>query len=167
MKNYVFAIWCICLITALSCSKEQQAPTVNRVELDSLNYHFRCDTVHLERATTYQPTEAQCDSDPLTTADGSKINPNDYQRWVAMSWDIIWDVERQGLYSDTTFWRGKFEFGDTIQIYSKKFPHLNGDWYLHDVMSSEYRMSIDFLLEPEKNYPKLGVGTDCKIIWCP
>jgi hypothetical protein len=32
MKNYVFAIWCICLITALSCSKEQQAPTVNRVE---------------------------------------------------------------------------------------------------------------------------------------
>ena len=32
MKNYVFAIWCICLIIALSCSKEQQAPTVNRVE---------------------------------------------------------------------------------------------------------------------------------------
>ena len=32
MKNSTFAIWCICLITALSCSKEQQAPTVNRVE---------------------------------------------------------------------------------------------------------------------------------------
>jgi len=124
------------------------------------------DTIHLDRATTYQPTEAQCDSNPLTTADGSRINPDNYQRWVAMSWDIIWDVERQGLYSDTTLWRGKFEFGDTIQIYSKKFPHLNGDWYLHDVMSSEYRMSIDFLLEPEKNYPKLGVGKDVKIIYC-
>lgn len=32
MKNSTFAIWCIYLITALSCSKEQQAPTVNRVE---------------------------------------------------------------------------------------------------------------------------------------
>mgnify|MGYP003440176644 FL=1 len=32
MKNSTFAIWCICLIIALSCSKEQQAPIVNRVE---------------------------------------------------------------------------------------------------------------------------------------
>ena len=104
MKNYVFAIWCICLIIALSCSKEQQAPTANRLEIDSLNYHFRCDTVHLERATTYQPTEAQCDSNPLTTADGSKINPDYYQKWVALSRDLL------------SRWGGQFNYGDTLDI---------------------------------------------------
>ena len=155
MKNYVFAIWCICLITALSCSKEQQAPTVNRVEIDSLNYHFRCDTVHLERATTYQPTESQCDSNPLTTADGSKINPDYYQKWVALSRDLL------------SRWGGQFNYGDTLDIYSKEHPNLNGEWVVRDAMNARYKMSIDFLLEPEKNYPKLGVGTDVKIIWCP
>lgn len=155
MKNSTFAIWCICLITALSCSKEQQAPTVNRVELDSLNYHFRCDTVHLERATTYQPTESQCDSNPLTTADGSKINPDYYQKWVALSRDLL------------SRWGGQFNYGDTLEIYSASHPNLNGEWVVRDCMASRYKMSIDFLLEPEKNYPKLGVGTDVKIVWCP
>jgi len=32
MKNITFAIWCICLMIALSCTKEQPEPTVNSVE---------------------------------------------------------------------------------------------------------------------------------------
>lgn len=32
MKNSTFAIWCICLMIALSCTKEQQEPKANRVE---------------------------------------------------------------------------------------------------------------------------------------
>jgi len=168
MKNSTFAICCICLITALSCSKEQQAPTVNRVESLMVYPERICDTVHLERATTYQPTEAQCDSDPLTTADGSKINPDNYQKWVALSRDLICDPERRELFPDAiNHWRGDFHFGDTLEIYSASHPNLNGQWVVHDCLNSRYKMSIDFLLEPEKNYPKLGVGTDIKIIWCP
>jgi len=112
------------------------------------------DTIHLERATTYQPTEAQCDSNPLTTADGSKINPDYYQKWVALSRDLL------------KRWGGQFDYGDTLEIYSEKNPNLNGEWVVHDCMAPSYKMSIDFLLEPEKNYPKLGVGKDVKIIYC-
>jgi len=126
-------------------------PTANKVETCMV---YPPDTIHLERATTYQPTEAQCDSDPLTTADGSKINPDYYQKWVALSRDLL------------TRWGGQFDYGDTLEIYSEKNPNLNGEWVVHDCMAPSYKMSIDFLLEPEKNYPKLGVGKDVKIIYC-
>lgn len=32
MKNSTFAIWCITIMIALSCTKEQQEPTANRLE---------------------------------------------------------------------------------------------------------------------------------------
>jgi hypothetical protein len=112
------------------------------------------DTIHLERATTYQPTVDQCDSDPLTTADGSRINPSNLERWVALSRDHL------------ARWGGEFNYGDTLTIYSAKFPHLNGEWEVHDCMASRYTNSIDFLMSPEDNFPKLGVGTDVKILVC-
>lgn len=112
------------------------------------------DTIHLNRATTYQPTEAQCDSNPFSTADGSIINPDSLQRWVALSRDLI------------SRWGGPFDYGDTITFYSETKPHICGDWVLHDCMASSYEMSVDFLMAPEDNYPKLGVGTDVKIIYC-
>lgn len=112
------------------------------------------DTLHLERATTYQPTFAQCDSNPFGTADGSIINPDSLQRWVALSRDLI------------KRWGGPFDYGDTIEFYSATKPHINGDWILHDCMASKYKMSVDFLMSPENNYPKLGIGTDVKIIYC-
>ncbi len=127
-------------------------PKANKIEFSLPQI---MDTVHLERATTYQPTVAQCDSNPLTTADGSKINPDYYQKWVALSRDLL------------TRWGGQFDYGDTLEIYSAKNPNLNGQWEVHDCMAPRYKMSIDFLLEPEKNYPKLGVGKDVKIIYCP
>jgi len=124
-------------------------PKINRVE-----FIEKPDTIHLDRATTYQPTEAQCDSNPLTTADGSVINPDDYQNWVALSRDLL------------KRWGGQFDYGDTLEIYSAKNTNLNGEWIVHDCMAARYKNSIDFLLEPEKNYPKLGVGKDVKIIYC-
>lgn len=114
----------------------------------------KCKTVHIERATTYQATAAQCDSIPLTTADGSQIDPDNYQRWVALSRDLL------------SRWGGEFNYGDTIEVYSKDHPNLNGEWEIHDCMASRYTMSIDFLMEPEKNYPKLGIGTDIKLLIC-
>lgn len=113
-----------------------------------------CDTIHIERATTYQPTTSQCDSDPLTTADGSKIDPSNLKRWVALSRDLL------------KRWGGQFAYGDTITIYSEDHPNLNGDWEVHDCMNARYEMSIDFLMSTEDNTPKLGVGKDVKIIYC-
>jgi hypothetical protein len=112
------------------------------------------DTIHLERATTYQPSTSQCDSDPLTTADGSKIDPSNMKRWVALSRDLL------------ARWGGQFAYGDTITIYSESHPNLNGDWEVHDCMNARYKMSIDFLMATEDNVPKLGVGKDVKIIYC-
>ncbi len=151
MKYYIF---CICLMIALACSKkEAPIPTINHVELspDHDRVRIKKDTIHLDRATTYQPTVAQCDSDPLTTADGSRINPDSLQRWVALSRDLL------------TRWGGQFSFGDTITTYSKKHPQVNGDWVVHDCMNAKYKMSIDFLANFDQ---KLGIGTDVKIIYC-
>lgn len=157
MKDRTFIIFCVCLMAALwigSCeyrNSQSAIKTANKVETCMV---YPPDTIHLERATTYQPTEAQCDSNPLTTADGSKINPDYYQKWVALSRDLL------------TRWGGQFDYGDTLEIYSEKNPNLNGQWEVHDCMAPSYKMSIDFLLEPEKNYPKLGVGKDVKILYC-
>lgn len=149
MKTTTFALWCICLMIALACKPEPLTPTCNRIEL-YIEYP-KPDTIHLERATTYQPTFAQCDSDPLTTADGSKINPDSLQRWVALSRDLL------------TRWGGEFSFGDTITTYSNTHPQVNGDWVVHDCMNARYKMSIDFLANFDE---KLGVGKDVKIIYC-
>jgi len=163
MTLMVVAAFYLCGYIYTQLTKEAPRPKADEIELKMV---YPCDTVHLDRATTYQPTESQCDSNPLTTADGSKINPNYYQKWVALSRDLIYDEERQKLFSDTTHWRGRFRFGDTLDIYSAKNPNLNGQWVVRDVMAARYKNSIDFLLEPEKNYPKLGVGKDVKIIYC-
>jgi len=133
--------------------REMPQPTCNHLEI------FRpvvteSDTIHLKRATTYWCTESQCDSNPYSTADGSIIDPQNPQRWVALSRDLLFR------------WGGEFHYGDTIEVYSKEFPNLDGWYVVRDCMNARYEMSIDFLMSPEKNNPKLGVGTDVKIITC-
>lgn len=128
------------------------------------------DTTHLSLATTYNATTGQCDSSPEYTADGSYIDPiklkNKEIRWVALSRDLIWDDYRQTIFKDTTHWRGTWKFGDTIEVYSNEFPHLNGEWVVHDCKAASHSNSIDFLMDPENNTPKLGLGRDVKIITC-
>lgn len=44
--------------------------------------------------TYYQPVKAQCNSEPLVTADGSKINLRHLKqgriKWCAISRDLLW-----------------------------------------------------------------------------
>ena len=51
-------------------------------------------TITHVKVTCYQPVEAQCDSDPLTTADGSKIDLHKLKKgnvkWCAISRDLLW-----------------------------------------------------------------------------
>lgn len=122
--------------------------------------------IQLDRATTYYCNVSQCDNDPLTTADGSIINPielkNNKIRWCALSRDLIWDEYRQTIHKQG--FRGLFEFGDTIVVKSNLNPQINGKWVVHDTMNKRYKNSIDFLIHPDNNKPKLGVCEDVKIL---
>jgi len=146
---------------------EPVIPKCGKIEL---NFVYPPDTTHLVLATTYNTTIEQCDSTPNKTADGSYIDPiklrNKELRWVALSRDLIWDDYRQTIFEDTTHWRGDWKFGDTLEVYSSKFPHLNGEWVVHDCKHDTCKMSIDFLMDPLHNRPKLGLGRDVKIITC-
>jgi hypothetical protein len=96
--------------------------------------------IQLDRATTYYCEESQCDSDPLTTADGSVIDVNKLKanelRWCALSRDLIWDEYRQTIHKQG--FRGFFEFGDTIVVKSNSNPQINGKWVVHDTMNKRY-----------------------------
>jgi len=122
--------------------------------------------IELDRATTYYCNVNQCDNDPFTTADGSVIDPiklkNKEIRWCALSRDLIWDEYRQTIHKQG--FRGLFEFGDTIIVYSKTNPQINGKWVVHDTMNKRYTNSIDFLIHPSNNKPKLGVCSDVVIV---
>lgn len=78
--------------------------------------------------TTYYPTIKQCDSTPLITADGSKIDTNNFQQWCAISPDLMY----------------YFNMGDTILIESKgeMFPCY---YIIHDVTSNRLRRMVDIL----------------------
>jgi hypothetical protein len=86
--------------------------------------------------TKYQPVAAQCDSNPLGTADGSVIDTvllkQGKIRWCALSRDLL------------SRWGGPFSYGDTIVV-SRGTDAANGKWVIHDTMNKRYTLRIDFL----------------------
>ena len=92
--------------------------------------------------TWYNPCESQCDSDPLVTADMSridikKLNNRDI-RWIAVSRDLL----------------KKYSMGDTIIIESSN-PRINGEWVIHDKMNKRFTKRIDLLVAKEDDYYNL------------
>lgn len=87
----------------------------------------------LVRTTYYNPVEAQCDSDPLITADGSKIDLRKLAggniKWIAVSPDLL--VE--------------YPLGTKVKITSRKHPEITGVYVIHDVMNPRFKYSIDIL----------------------
>lgn len=85
------------------------------------------------RTTYYNPVEAQCDSDPLVTADGSEINLRKLRKgnlkWLAISQDLL----------------PEYPLGTKVKITSKKYPEISGIYVIHDVMNPRFRYSIDVL----------------------
>jgi hypothetical protein len=91
----------------------------------------------------YYPDVKQCWGNPTITADGSKIDTvalrNGMLKWCALSRDMIWCEYRQTLTKDTTVWRGKYRFGDSIYVSGL-------GWYVvKDVMNARWRQKIDIL----------------------
>lgn len=121
---------------------------------DTIEVPIKPNMISIKRATRYNPVKSQCDSDPLTTADNSKINLKKLRkgeiRWCALSRDLL------------KRWGGDFNYGDTIFVYSESTPIVSGWWVIHDTMNRRYKNSMDFLL-PKNSY-KFGVIKDLKII---
>ena len=107
--------------------------------------------IRIDRASTYNAVVSQCDSDPLNTADMSRIDTVKLKlgliRWCALSRDLL------------SRWGGIVDYGDTITVKSRN-PRIKGEWAVHDCMNARYKNSIDFLFDPENNVPKLGVVSD-------
>lgn len=85
--------------------------------------------------TYYQPVKGQCDSKPLITADGSKINLNHLKsgkiRWCAISRDLLY----------------LFPKGKPKRIYIEGF----GTYQVRDVMNRKFRHSVDILIHPKNS----------------
>ena len=87
--------------------------------------------------TYYNPVVAQCDDNPLQTADNSHIDLQKLKeegiRWVALSRDLL------------KRWGGPYDYGDTLYVYH---PHdkIRGTWVIHDCMNKRYKNRIDFLV---------------------
>ena len=88
---------------------------------------------YIVTGTVYNPAAEQCDNDPLTTADGSKINKDKLKngeiKWIAVSRDLL-DV---------------FNYGDKVSI-SGISEDMDGIYEIHDTMNSRFTKYIDFLV---------------------
>lgn len=91
-------------------------------------------------ASIYFPVEAQTDSTPLITADGSHINhkkPRKH-RWVALSRNLL------------KKWGGKFNYGDSLQVKGIS-PQLDGIYVVRDTMKKRLRNRVDILVGSNDN----------------
>lgn len=91
-------------------------------------------TITHVKVTCYQPVEAQCDSDPLTTADGSKIDlyklKNGDVKWCAISRDLLWLFPKD----------------------KPKRVHIEGYgiYEVRDVMNKRFKHRVDILIHPSE-----------------
>jgi 3D (Asp-Asp-Asp) domain-containing protein len=83
--------------------------------------------------TCYQPVKSQCDNEPLTTADGSKINLKHLKaekiKWCAISRDLLY----------------LFPKGKPKKIYIEGY----GIYEVRDVMNKRHTHRVDILIHPK------------------
>ena len=83
--------------------------------------------------TYYQPVKAQCNNEPLVTADGSKINLHHLKqgkiRWCAISRYLLW----------------LFPKNRPKRIYIDGF----GVYQVRDVMNKRWNHRVDILIHPK------------------
>ncbi len=156
----IWTIFSICMvmlgITAIQDNSidEKTAYCQPKIEMtkEEQDYWFSPDPEDLGDQvliTWYNPCVSQCDSDPLITADMSKIDLKKLSRrdirWIAVSRDLL----NRG-----------YSMGDTIIIDSPN-PRINGEWVIHDKMNKRFTNRIDLLISAGDEYyqlknPKMG-----------
>ena len=98
--------------------------------------------------TCYQPVVSQCDGDPLTTSDGSKINLSHLRsnkiRWCAISQDLLY----------------LFPKGQKRLIWIEG----HGIYEVRDVMNRRLRHRVDLLIHPRNSFRIKKDNVKIKII---
>lgn len=98
--------------------------------------------------TCYQPVVSQCNSDPLTTADGSRINLKHLKRneikWCAISRDLLY-----------MFPKGKPRIIN-IDGYGK--------YEVRDIMNKRHHHRVDILQHPSNSRLILKMGVKIEIL---
>lgn len=96
------------------------------------------DVVITLRGTTYQPVASQCDSDPLITANMTKVDlkklRNGTQKLCAFSYDI------KNKY--------KLKFGEKFDLYTNKGEYL-GRYTFCDHMNRRIKNTCDIMISPD------------------
>jgi hypothetical protein len=79
--------------------------------------------------TVYNPSVKQCDKTPLVTANGSYIDRNKPQRWIAISQDLYLLL-----------------CGKWVILECFKAPILNGSWLVVDCTNKRLKRTVDVLI---------------------
>lgn len=89
-------------------------------------------------ATYYNPVPEQCNSNPLITASGRKIDLEKLRKeeikWIAVSRDLL----------------KTYKYGDVVRITCEHDPSINGDYVIADTMNERFENMIDLLWHPDK-----------------
>lgn len=98
-----------------------------------LSIYLNAQTITHVTLTCYQPVKSQCDSAPLVTADGSKINlahlKQNKIKWCAISRDLLY----------------LFKKDKPRRVYIEGF----GVYEVKDVMNKRHNHRIDILIHPK------------------
>jgi len=88
--------------------------------------------------TMYSPSIEECDSTPLITASGYKINPINprKQRIIAISWDL----------------KKKYKFGKKVKVLG--IGKYSGTYTVRDLMNKRHKKRIDILVNVEDKQTK-------------
>lgn len=138
-RNEIICILLLIAFICYSCTVYFSRPTkiINKVEYIKVHDTVFVDTTYIVThvtLTVYQPVKAQCDGDPFTTSDGSKINLKKLKhgmKWCAISRDLLYLFPKN---------KEKVIFIEGYGIYKVK-----------DVMNKRFKYSVDLLIHPENS----------------
>ena len=148
-ESYIaLGVWLLIigLLISIGISKEEREKK-ELTKPQEIKTEIPMDTVIFDEfevtGTYYNPVSAQCQGNPLITADGSKIDldklKNKSTRWVALSRDLI------------KRWGGHFDYGDTIYVHHQH-EDVKGLWVVRDCMSARFKNRMDFLVHVDNNF---------------
>jgi len=117
MKKIVFILGIVLVVVAYNYKNKTEKIEFAKVEQIVVT------------ATMYMPTKGQCDSDPLITACGKKINPKhaSKHKWIAVSRDLL----------------KIFKYGDVVQL--SNAGDKDGIYTITDTMNKRFKNKIDIL----------------------
>lgn len=111
---------------------------IKRPDIKNIGIKAHIVISHLNRVpvtiTTYNPTVAQCDNTPLLTANGTWIDREHPERFIAVSRDLYLVL------------RGKW-----VVLNCPLAPIVNGSWKVVDTMNERLTKTVDILIaNPDK-----------------